>query len=109
MVITNPNQVSTEWLGHVHSNSGALTHGEVVDFEMEVHQRELSTNAGVKLYYFKDSQGAKPENVFLKMVKIDMEDEFFGPSEANYYARDYGGLSGAPILRCYDAKYSENQ
>jgi hypothetical protein len=41
------------------------------------------------------------------MVNVDLEDEFFGPSEVTYYTRDYVGVAGAPLIRCYNAAYSE--
>jgi hypothetical protein len=48
-----------------------------------------------------------PEKLFLKMVDIDLDDEFFGSSEVNYYIRDYVGVPDVPIVRAYDAQYSE--
>jgi hypothetical protein len=43
------------------------------------------------------------------MVNTDLDDEFFGPSEVSYYTRDYADVAAAPLLRCYDAQYSEAQ
>ena len=40
---------------------------------------------------------------------VVLEDEFFGPSEVAYYTRDYAGVEGAPLVRCYDAAYSEEK
>jgi hypothetical protein len=39
-------------------------------------------------------------------VCTEMNGESFGDSEVTYYTRDYVGLAGAPLLRCYDAVYS---
>ncbi len=33
----------------------------------------------------------------------------FGPSEVHYYARDYVGLAGMPLVRCYDAAYDSTR
>lgn len=74
---------------------------------MDVDQRELSTSVRLTVLYSDDAQGEKPSKLFLKMVTIDMEDEFFGPSEVNYYKRDYVDVLDAPIPRTYDAVYSE--
>ena len=42
------------------------------------------------------------------MVNADTgDDEFFGESEVTYYTRDYVNVPNAPLLRCYDAAYSE--
>jgi hypothetical protein len=41
------------------------------------------------------------------MVNTDLDDEFFGPSEVAYYTRDYKDVEDAPLIRCYDAAFSE--
>jgi hypothetical protein len=105
-VITNLDQLTTEWLTKVLTRSGALHHGAVESFTMETNQRELSANAKLTICYTPGSQGDLPQRLFLKLVNIDQDDEFFGPSEVNYYTRDYVGLADAPILRCYDAAFS---
>jgi len=74
-----------------------------------VDERELSTSVRLRVLYSADSTGVKPASLFLKMVTLDMEDEFFGPSEVNYYQRDYVGVRDAPLLHTYDAVYSEKQ
>jgi hypothetical protein len=101
--------VTVEWLTAVLTRSGALTGGRVETFALTTKQRELSANARLQLTYTAGSQGTLPPRLFLKMVVLDMEDEFFGPSEVDYYTRDYVGLAGAPLLRCYDGVYSEEQ
>jgi hypothetical protein len=55
--------------------------------------------------------GALPGRLFLKMVDTDASssDEFFGPSEVTYYTRDYIDVPAAPLVRCYDAAFSEEQ
>ena len=108
-VITNLDQVTAEWLTSVLTRSGALTNGTVEAFVVATRQRELSTNTKLKVKYAAGSRGDMPQRLFLKMVNADMDDEFFGPSEVNYYARDYVGLKAAPIVRCYDAAYSEEK
>jgi hypothetical protein len=55
------------------------------------------------------SQGALPQQLFLKIVNADLDDEFFGSSEVTYYTRDYVGVEDAPLVRCYDANYSEEK
>ena len=108
-VIASLDQVSADWLTAVLRHSGALTQGGVTAFTMETQQRELSANAKILLRYSDKAQGDLPQRLFLKLVNTDMEDEFFGPSEVNYYTRDYVGLADRPILPCYDAAYSEQQ
>jgi hypothetical protein len=106
-VISSLGQVTAEWLTDVLTRSGALDVGKVESYTVLTTERELSSNARLNLTYSDNARGALPRNLFLKMVKLDMEDEFFGPSEVNYYIRDYVGVPDVPILRCYDGVYSE--
>ena len=41
------------------------------------------------------------------MVNTDLGDQSFDASEVTYYRRDYVDVADAPLLRCYDARYSE--
>ncbi|MEO8607858.1 MAG: hypothetical protein ABI690_08260 [Chloroflexota bacterium] len=107
-VITSFDQVTSEWLTHVLAQSGALENGSVESFAVQdTDQRLLSTNAKLILRYTENAQGAMPKNLFLKTVNVDQGDEFFGPSEVNYYVRDYVGVDGVPLPRTYDAAYSK--
>lgn len=108
-VITHIDQVTADWLTDVLTISGALDSGGVESFEVDTGVRLLSTNARLKLKYTPDSSGAMPQKLFLKMVNIDQDDEFFGPSEVYYYMRDYMGVWDAPLVSHYDAAYSAEQ
>lgn len=108
-VITTLEQVTAEWLTEVLGRNGALAGGRVVDLAIDSSERILSTSNRLRIAYSLDAKGHLPERLFLKTVNADMEDESFGPSEVNYYARDYKGLSCAPIPQCYDAVFSEAQ
>ncbi len=108
-VITSLDQVTAEWLTGVLSNSGALTHGAVAAFDVDTGRGNWSTNASLNVRYVDGSQGALPQRLFLKIVNADLEDESFGPSEVTYYTRDYAGVEDAPLIRCYDAAYSEEK
>ena len=108
-VIQNLEQVTAEWLTGVLSQSDALTRGAVAAFELDTGRGNWSTSARLQLRYVDGSQGALPQRLFLKMVNTDLDDEFFGASEVTYYTRDYVGVEGAPLIRCYDAAYSEEQ
>jgi hypothetical protein len=108
-LITTVEQVTEAWLTHVLKTSGALVHGRVTKIAMHIDTRELSTSIRLGITYSEDGTGEKPTKLFLKLVRLDMEDEFFGPSEVNYYQRDYVGVRDAPIPHTYDAVYSEMQ
>lgn len=106
-VITSIDQVTTEWLTSVLAKSGALTGGAVAAVDVGTGRGNWSTSARLSVRYVNGSQGLLPSGLFLKMVNIDLDDEFFGPSEVLYYLRDYAGVEDAPLIRCYDAAFSD--
>lgn len=106
-VITALDQVTPKWLTRVLGNAGALTAGTVSGFDVNAGQGNWSSNAILHLRYDDDSRGERPARLFLKMVNTDLDEEFFGASEVTYYTRDYVGVAGAPLVRCYDGAYSE--
>jgi hypothetical protein len=106
-LITNLEQVTAEWLTAVLHRSGALTQGAVVGFDVADGRGNWSTSGSLSLQYSPDAQGERPPRLFLKMVDADTGDgEFFGSSEVDYYLRDYVDVPDAPLLRCYDGRYS---
>jgi hypothetical protein len=106
-VITHLDQVTPEWLTAVLQRSGALLNGEVNGFEVEADRGNWSTNGTLRLDYSSDATGEQPPRLFLKLVDTDLGDgEWFGPSEVEYYTRDYMDVPDAPLLRCYDGRFS---
>ena len=105
-VITTMEQVTPDWLTRALRASGALTGGEVSRFDVDAGRGNWSSNAILHLRYSDDALGDRPLRLFLKMVSTDLDGESFGASEVTYYARDYVGVVGAPLVRCYDAAYS---
>jgi hypothetical protein len=107
-VITAIDQVTPGWLTDVLRRSGALTRGRVTAFDTANGRGNWSSNVRLVVNYTADALGALPRRLFLKMVDTDTGDgEYFGPSEVDYYTRDYVDAPDAPLLRCYDARYSE--
>ena len=106
-VVTSLEQVTTQWLTDVLSRSGALARGAVAAFDADVGRGNWSANARLVVEYTAEAQGARPRRLFLKMVNTDLGDESFDASEVTYYRRDYADVPDAPLLRCYDARYSE--
>ncbi len=109
--ITSLEQVTSNWLTSLLSSKGALTSGHVAAFDVDTGQGNWSTNAILKLRYEEGAQGTLPRSVFLKMVDAGASsaDEFFGVSEVTYYTQDYIDVEDAPLIRCYDAAFSEEQ
>ena len=108
-VLSSREQISSEWLTQVLIRSGALTNGEVAAVEINADDRRLSSIYRLRIAYSEKSDGAKPTYLFLKTVNADQDDDFFGPSEVTYYVRDYVGVDGAPLIRCYDGVFSAEQ
>ena len=106
-VITSLEQVTPEWLTAVLTHSGALTQGTVVGFDVTGGRGNWSESGSLQLVYSPDAQGERPLRLFLKLVNADTGDgEYFGSSEVAYYLRDYVDVPDAPLLRCYDGRYS---
>ena len=100
-VVTNIGQVTAEWLTAVLRGSRTLARGAVAAFEVESDRGNWSSNATFRLCCSPDAAGERPPRLFLKMVDADLGDsEFFGPSEVDYYTRDYVDVPDAPLLRC---------
>jgi hypothetical protein len=109
-LITRIDQVNTAWLTHILTRSGALSSGSVQSYELGTGQGNWSTSVSLRLTYTPDAGGECPHRLFLKMVDTDTGDgESFGDSEVTYYARDYVDVPHAPLLRCYDACYVQEQ
>lgn len=105
-VITSIDQVTTAWLTSVLASSGALNTGAVAAFDVNAGRGNWSTNAMLKIRYENGSQGALPPRLFLKLVNTNSGEETFDSSEVTYYTRDYDGVEGVPLVRCYDAAFS---
>lgn len=108
-VISSLEQVNVEWLTDVLSRDGVLTNGKVTSFNVDTGSGNWSANAILYLQYTEEAQGDLPQRLFLKMVDADLDDEFFGSSEVTYYTSDYVDVEDAPVIRCYDAAFSEEQ
>lgn len=106
-VISSLGEVDAAWLSAVLRQSGALTGGGVVGHDVVEGQGNWSENARLRLHYSEGSTGERPQRLFLKLTNTDLgDDEYFGSSEVDYYARDYRDVPDAPVIRCYDAAYS---
>lgn len=102
-VIVNPEAVEPAWLTAVLTKAGALIDGEVLDVVCRTYDGNWSSNAFLTLQYSDDAVGECPKQLFLKTSSD------FGPSEVFYYTRDYIDVAAAPLVRCFDARYDEDQ
>jgi hypothetical protein len=89
-VITSLDELTPQWLTEVLLRDGALENGAVVSVAMlGKTEREWSTSCRIHPSYAPD------------------DDECIIPSEVNYYGRDYVGVRGVPLVRCYGTAYDE--
>ena len=107
MVITDASQVTPEWLNQVLTQAGALGTGAVSRFEITPGGGNWSSNARLRVQYTRGSTGPKPPGLFLKMCPA-VQSGFVLESEVDYYTRDYAGCDDAPLVPCYDARYSRS-
>ena len=108
-VISNVDEVTPEWLTSILVRSGTMTKGTVTAFDARTGQANWSTNGRLYVNYSIDAQGERPQHLFLKMGQFDPDEEdAFGISEVTYYMQDYVDVLDAPLVRCYDAAYSES-
>lgn len=105
--IRDRSDLTPAWLTAALAASGALEHGAVEMLTVETGSGNWSRNARLRLSYTPDARGERPESLFLKLVSTDLGDgESFGPSEVDYYTRDYIDTPDAPLVRCHHAAYS---
>jgi thiamine kinase-like enzyme len=106
-VLTDACQVTVAWLTRVLKEKGALVKGRVGNVTAEPMPSTNSRMARLHLSYEKGTEGDLPASLMLKIVLTEPGE--FGPSEVDYYTRDYVDLPDAPILTCYHAAYSAGQ
>jgi hypothetical protein len=105
-VITDVGQLDISWFNRVLAQREALVTGGVSAFAVEPQENACSRSARIRLAYAGGSTGSLPSRLFLKMCSAGSY--AFGPSEVQYYARDYMALADPPIPTCYDAQYSSD-
>lgn len=101
-VITDPTQITPEYLTMALQRSGALVAGSVDHVSTEAGGRTWSKIARLQPQYSANAQGSMPSALLLKLCAGT-----FGRSEIDYLTRDYVHVADAPLPRCYDAQFDE--
>jgi len=104
-VITHPEQVTRTWLQTTLGRSGVIQSGEIQSFQIEHASNDNSQGARIRVTYTAEATGSLPGSLYLKICPA--QESSFGPSEVNYYLRDYIATPDAPIPTCYDAQYAD--
>lgn len=105
MVVTNINLITPGWLTKVLRNHGTTFSGRITAVQTEHLHGTWSKMYRIRPTYSHPNPHL-PQSFLLKICAGDHG--VFGPSEVNYYTRDYAGLPNAPIPTCYDGEYQEN-
>lgn len=105
-VITDIGQITQGWLNSVLTDSAVLVTDSVKDFDIKISGSENARIAKIRLQYKPGTTGRLPPSLLLKMCAGDST--IVGPSEVNYYTRDYIHVVNRPIPTCYHARYAEN-
>lgn len=100
--ITRTDQITPEWLTAVLQQSGALPHGSVVQVKTNANQSVNAQMVQIRPLYSTDAPPNAPSTLLLKLCTGNT----FGPSEVNYYTKNYIDLANPPIPRCYHAHYT---
>ena len=110
MLIRRSEQVMPDWLTKILYNKGALEQGDVASVEVltQASNRGIVSNIGtLKVIYSENASGLLPTQLFLKMSKPDLHQEFLGlgRKEVSFYNAMADTSDEFPIPRCYDAQY----
>src|SRR5690242_19487355 len=89
-MVIMPEQISIEWLGKVLGKP-------VASFETKTEISNWSSQVPIAVHFADGTTQALRLKICLG--------ETFGPSEVDYYLRDYLDMPLAPLVRYYDAQY----
>jgi thiamine kinase-like enzyme len=104
-VITDAAQVTPEWLTAVLHKSGCLLQGNVAAVSKKPSPPGFSTIVPLELGYTDDAPPSAPARLVLKLAGAG--ELSTGKEEVEFYTRVAAAMSDPPVVRCYDAVYSE--
>jgi hypothetical protein len=104
-LITRLEQVTPEWLTAVLRGKGCLPQGKVVALNKKPRSRAVSIIVPLELGYSDDAPSSAPRRLVLKLPAADSLKD--GDKEVEFYSRIAAHMSDPPVIRCYDAVFSE--
>jgi len=104
-LITDLDQVTPAWLTEVLHEKGCLPQGQVLTVYKEPNLSTGSAIVPLKLCYSDDAPPSAPTRLFLKFPGPQSLSN--GKKEVQFYTEIAGGVADLPVVRCYDAVYSE--
>jgi len=103
-LITNPGDITPEWLTSVLRREGALEGGSVTDITMETGSTSFSTTVRLRLTYSEDDSG--PERLFLKFSLPEYPGSIREQGAEVLFYREVAPRTAGPLVRCFDAVFS---
>lgn len=108
--ITDPRQVSPNWLTHVLRKAGALESGIVSGVRIALTKTlPYSRIAQLQIEYDENADPTAPSKLFLKLSNphaIDLEKLGSNNSEVEFYRRVAVEMNGPPLIRCFGTGFS---
>ena len=104
-VITHAEQATPEWLTAVLYKNGCLPQGHVVSVNKKPSPPGFSTIVPLELSYSENAPPSAPARLVLKLAGAG--DLSTGKEEVEFYTCIAAAMSDPPVVRCYDAVYSE--
>lgn len=106
-VITDPEDITPEWLTDVLRRNGVLESGEVSQIKpIFAKTLQVSKISRLKIDYSEDAQTTAPASLFLKLSRLDTYPLVNDRSEVEFYQK-VANRSVGPIVQCYDSAFSE--
>ena len=106
MPITDIQQATPEWLTTVLRNKGCLDQGNVTEVRHISQAATTSSVCHLALTYSDAAPESAPSRLFLKILKPEFSSDF-GRKEIEFYSNVADAMIDPPVVRCYDAVYSE--
>ena len=109
-LISDPQQVTPEWLAGVLRASGALPRGDVIAVHATVEPPHNSTIVRLAPTYSEDAPPTAPARLLLKLSRLQgAEPSLTGErrqAEVEFYKRVAPAMPDPPLARCHSAVYS---
>jgi hypothetical protein len=108
-LITDMEQITPGWLTEALRRQGCLDQGKVVAVEKAPTTTQTSVVSHLEITYSDDAPESAPPRLFFKMSKPDFRSNMYVShgKEVTFYNTLVLNMEDPPVVRCYDAVYSE--
>jgi len=103
-LITEIEQVTSDWLTETLRANGHLSRGRAVAVEKKPGPRAISIITPLEVRYSDDAPSSAPSRLIIKIPRPDTDRD--GDDEIRFYKLIADQAINLPVIRCYDAAYS---